>query len=243
MIGAQGILVFVGIVAFIVGCIWLGIYAKKQRRRALAAIAAKLGLQYSRDDPYALDNFPFALFEKGDGRGCNNVLAGSWQGLDVRAFDYWYYDETTSSKGGSSRSYHFFSCVETTLDMVASHVTLTHETLFTRLADHIGFADIQFESEQFNRMFRVKCDDSKFATDLVDARMMQWLLATQGAWSFELLDNSVLLYSNRLAPQKVPLMLVAMQQFLQHVPRVMRQLYPAPGPGGKVGSSEERTTS
>ena len=40
-----------------------------------------------------------------------------------------------------------------------------------------SFHDIQFESEEFNRDFTVHCEEPKFANDLIDARMMQWLLA------------------------------------------------------------------
>jgi hypothetical protein len=239
---AGGILIFVAIVAVVIALVWWGYYRKKQRREALAVIAARIGLEYSQEDPYGLDGYPFSLFERGDGRGCENVLAGTWQQLDVKAFDYWYYEETTDSKGGRSRSYHHFSCAETDVAIVAPHLTVTHETLFTRVADHIGFADIQFESEAFNRVFRVKCDEAKFATDVLDARMMQWLLSTRGEWSFELLDESVLVYSDRLPPSSVPLLLVGLQQFLKHVPRVVRELYGAPDRGGRVESSEERTT-
>lgn len=30
----------------------------------------------------------FALLRRGDGRGTENVLSGTWQGMGVREFDY-----------------------------------------------------------------------------------------------------------------------------------------------------------
>ena len=46
----------------------------------------------------------------------------------------------------------------------------------TRLGDHLGLRDVELEYDDFNRRFRVKCDDQKFAFSLLDGQMMQWLL-------------------------------------------------------------------
>ena len=86
-------------------------YASKQRRRAaFVQRAVQLHLTYSEEDRFGLLGYPFALFQKGDGRGIEHVLHGAWQEVDVVAFDYWYYDESTDSKGGTSRTYHRFDC-------------------------------------------------------------------------------------------------------------------------------------
>ena len=127
-------------------------------------------------------------------------------------------------QGGRSRSYHYFSCALTELPIDAAAVTIAPETLFTRIADHLGFEDIQFESDQFNRDFRVKGRDHKFATDLVDARMMQWLLGTPG-WSFELTGPYLLCYCGRLKPTALIPLLGTLEQFRDHIPRVVYDLY------------------
>jgi hypothetical protein len=36
------------------------------------------------------------------------------------------------------------------------HLTMAREGLFTRLADHLGMEDIEFESPEFNRRYKVK---------------------------------------------------------------------------------------
>jgi hypothetical protein len=54
------------------------------------------------------------------------------------------------------------------------------DDLFPRLVGHLGFQDMEFESEDFNRAFRVKGGDREFAYQFVDARMMKWLLSTGG---------------------------------------------------------------
>lgn len=49
-----------------------------------------------------------------------------------------------------------------------------------------GLRDIEFESEEFNRAFTVKCDDRRFANALIDGRMMAWLLEDRSRWGFEM---------------------------------------------------------
>ena len=220
----MGVAIFVLVVVAIGVGIWYAWYAKKKRREALAQMAASLGLTYSREDPYGLDDLPFELMSRGDGQGSENVLEGTWQNMDLKEFDYWYYTESTDSKGNTSRSYHYFSCSLTELALDGSALTIARESFFTRLGDHLGFQDVQFESEGFNRAYNVKCKDKKFATDLVDARMMQWLLEQDG-WGFELTGSSLLTYCKRLKPTELIPLLGTMKAFRDHIPRVVYDLY------------------
>src|SRR6266545_1717275 len=73
-------------------------------------------------------------FKRGDGQGVENVLAGAWQEIDITAFDFWYYDESTDSKGNTSRRYSRYDCAITTIDAACSHLTIDHENLLTRIA-------------------------------------------------------------------------------------------------------------
>ncbi|MFN2545331.1 MAG: hypothetical protein ABR600_12305 [Actinomycetota bacterium] len=227
----MGVVVFVLIAAAVAFGLWLGWYLKKKRREELARLAASLGLQYSASDPFNLLGLPFQLFGKGDGRGTENVLWGTWQDVELREFDYWYYDETTDSKGRTSRTYHRFSCAVAELSLNADPLTLSPESIFTRMADHLGFHDVPFESEDFNRDFRVKCRNPKFATDLIDARMMQWLMQSK-RWSFELAGPYLLCFHSRVRPNELMPVIGMLKEFRDHVPRVAYDLYPASQAGG-----------
>ncbi len=211
-------------------------YFKKKRRDELAQFASQYQLTYSKEDPFGLlDQYPFQLFAKGDGRGCENVLAGAWQGLMVKEADYWYYDESTDSKGQRSKTYHRFSSIVVDLALSAPYVTVMKENLLTLAADHLGLKDIDFESEQFNRAFNVKCPDKEFAFKLIDARMEQFLLDTGGAYSFEFAPGSVLVYCRRLAPTSlVPLFGIA-KGFVDHVPRLVWNEYGTGAGAGQTG--------
>ncbi|MDP9330953.1 MAG: hypothetical protein M3P11_09985 [Actinomycetota bacterium] len=213
-------LALVGAVAYITYAV------AKKRREAFATMARQLGLSYAAKDPFNVIAEPFALFEKGDGRGAENMLWGTWQSLELRAFDYWYYEESTDSHGRTSRNYYRFDCAIVPIDAACVRLTITHETLFTRLADALTFHDIEFESEAFNKAYNVKSADKKFANDLIDARMMSWLLAHGDGYSFEVVGEEVLCYCKKIQPAAFLPLLGTAKAFLDTVPKVVTSLYP-----------------
>jgi hypothetical protein len=73
---------------------------RKERPRLWPASSS--GMSYSQNDPYDLPAYGFfRLFGEGNGRGCENVLSGRWRDQPVKEADYWYYTQTTTSKGTS----------------------------------------------------------------------------------------------------------------------------------------------
>lgn len=229
--------VFVVIVILLVGAgVAYGSYwLKKKRRDELAVFAKQYQLSYSKDDPFGLlIMYPYELFARGDGRGCENVLSGAWQSLAVKETDYWYYDESTDSKGHRTKSYHHFSALIVDLPLRAPYLTLARENILTMLADHVGLKDIEFESEQFNREFNVKSGDREFAFKLIDARMEQFLLDTGGAFSIEFAGSSALIYCKRLSPTELVPLFGTAKGFVDHIPRLVWNEF-GPGGGGPAG--------
>jgi hypothetical protein len=218
-------LIFVAFIGVAIGAVVLSYLAKKRRREGFALVATQLGMEYWPHDPFGLLSEPFALFQKGDGRGIENVLAGAYQSIDVKAFDYWYYDESTDGKGNTSKTYYRFDCVVVPIDAACSPLTIENENLLTRLADALSFHDIEFESEDFNRAFNVKSPDKKFAHDFVDARMMQWLLQNGKGTAFEIMGDRLLTYRRKLSPMEIVTLFGISKAFLDHVPRVVYSLY------------------
>jgi hypothetical protein len=215
------VLVAAGVVA---GIVW-SYHLKRKRREELATTARQLGLDYSPEDVQGCLALPFALLQRGDGRGTENVLSGSWQDMPVREFDYWYFEESRDAKGNTSRTTYRFSCAVTEVEAALSPLTLGRENVFTRLADSLGLADIEFELDEFNRAFTVKCKDRKFANDFVDQRMMRWLLGTDGGFSFEACGRWLLVSSRRRRPTELIPLLGTLKQFRDQVPRVVFDLY------------------
>jgi hypothetical protein len=224
-------LIVVAVIGVVAAIAYFSYQAAKKRREALFMFAAKHGLSYSQKDPGRLERtYDFHLFSLGDGRGCENVLSGVWEGLPVQEADYWYYTESTDSEGRTSRSYSRFSVIVVQMAAWLPDVRVERENVFTRMADHMGMTDLEFESEDFNRCFNVKAKDREFAFKLIDARMMQWLLDGKGAGvpdklCLEVNGGHVLLYCNRLPAERVAELFHAGKAFVDHVPKLVWNEY------------------
>ena len=226
----MGVAVIFGLFLAVVGAVaYLSYLAKRRRQQGFAFLAKQLGMRFALTDPFDTLAEPFDLLRMGDGRGVENVVWGTWQGVECRLFDYWYYDESTDSKGNRTRTYHRFSCLMSPVDAACAHLTLAKENVFTRLGDHLGFRDIELESEEFNRAFTVKSKDRKFAVDFCDARMMQWLLTHGEGFGFEVVGDRLLVSCRRVAPTELIPLLGTMKGFRDQIPRVVFSLYPKPG--------------
>jgi hypothetical protein len=220
---AVGGITAVGLVAY------LGYLSTKRRRLGFQTLARQLGLDYSLQDPFGLLGLPFSLFQRGDGRGIENVLSGTWHGLDVRAFDFWYYEESTDSNGHTSRSYSRFDCAVVPIAAACPALSIDHETILTRLAGALSFHDIEFEDEAFNRAFNVRGNDRKFANDVVDARMMAWLQEHAADFAIEIVGKRVLVAGPKVGPTELVQVIGTAKAFVDQVPRVVFSLYPVSG--------------
>jgi hypothetical protein len=152
-------------------------------------------------------------------------LHGTWQGVEVREFDYWYYDETRDSQGRTQRSYRRFSCAVTEVAASFPQLSVARENLLTRIADSIGLDDIDFEVAEFNEAFNVKARDRRFANDFVDQRMIRWLLQQDAAFGFEASGRWLLVYGRRRRPTELVPLLGTLKGFRDQVPRVVYDLY------------------
>jgi hypothetical protein len=219
-------LVFVAFAAAAVAIGVLSYRAKIKRQRELMALAHAHGLDFAVDDPFGTLREPFTLLEKGDGRGVENVLWGESHGLDVRAFDYWFYEESTDANGRTSRTTSRFCCALVPVDAACPRLAIEEENVLTRLADALTFDDIGFESEEFNRRFDVRSDDGRFAHALIDARMMAWLLGHGDGYGFEVVGNGLLCWIRRVSPASFVHLLGTAKGFRDRIPAVVRSLYP-----------------
>jgi hypothetical protein len=219
--------------------IWYSYYRKAKRREALATFGLQYGLEYSREDTFGLTGYPFKLFSKGDGRGCENVLSGTWKDVQVIESDYWYYDESTDSEGHRSKSYHYFSVIMAGTGLDTPWVCIDRENLLTKIADHMGLHDIEFESEAFNKEFNVTSPDREFAFKLIDARMMHWLLGTEGGFGFEIAGPWVLVYCRRLQPMSLVPLFGSAREFVDAIPSLVRTEF---GTGSPAGAEPERSS-
>jgi len=223
----------------IAGAIAVGVaswYLAKKRREAFAVFANAHGLTYARRDLEGIVDHPFRLFSKGDGRRVENVLSGEWRGNPMRAFDYWYYEESTDSDGNRTKTTYRYTCCLLEIEAAFPPLALTRENVFTRMADGLGFRDIEFESPDFNKRFQVKAKDRRFAFSFVDARMMKWLLALAGKEEFEVAGGWLLVFHRgRRKPVGFAPLIETALAFRTQVPRAALSMY-----GRDEGAAGER---
>jgi hypothetical protein len=217
-----GVLTVFALVIFAIVLIY---QSKKKRREALAMFAFGNGFRFTQKDPFDLPgSYHFGLFSLGEGRACENVLEGSWRGRGLVEADYWYYTESSASEGSSSRSYRHFQVVLMPIPAFLPTVSVSPENFMTKVARHIGLSDINFESEEFNRRYNIKSKDRRFAFELIDARMIEWLLKKSG-YSFETNGATLLLYSGKKKPNEIPGVLDSACELVERVPRLVWNEY------------------
>ncbi len=204
----------------IVAAVAAAISAQK-RRKALAELAARLGLNFDPEKDYELPRrFPFlSRLQQGSGRYAFNRLSGTYAGHEVLVFDYHYETYSHDSKGHRHTHHHYFSFFLLLLPRQYPELTIMREGWGSKLAQALGYDDIDFESAEFSRKFCVRSKDKRFAYDICHPRLMEYLLANDDL-SLEIEANALALgFDKRLAAD-------AIEFNLQRL-RAVRELIPA----------------
>jgi len=186
-----------------IGAIY-GVIQARKRREGLFELAQRLGLDFSpAEDREIADRYGFLKeLAEGENRYACNVLSGTYQQNQVLAFDY-HYETYTEGKGGRQTHHHWFSFFILTLPAVFPDLTIRRENFLTKVAEVFGYQDIKFESAEFSKAFCVRSPDKKFAYDVCNAQMMEYLLANRDL-SVEI-ENQVLAlaFNTRLSVEQI----------------------------------------
>lgn len=182
-----------------------GILAARKRREAFAGLAARLGLEFYPEKDHDLAR-QFAFLDKlrqGSNRYAFNLLAGQYAGHAVRVFDFHYETHSTDSKGNTQTHHHYFSFFMLLLPREFPEVTVVREGLFSKIAQAFGYDDIDFESAEFSRKFCVRSRDKRFAYDVCNPRLIEYLLANDDL-TLELEGRVLALaFPSRLKPDQI----------------------------------------
>jgi hypothetical protein len=194
------------------------------RGRDLAGLASELGFSFSpKADHEPERRFPnIFIFTLGTDRHVANTMQGGARlgghDVEITMGDYRF---KTSSAGDSSRK------TKRTISYVVARlpwsgipeVTLRNEHFLDRFAAVVGFEDIDFESESFSRRFHVKSKDRRFAYDLFDPRMIEFLLDTRPP-SMEIQGDLICIYGSRELwnESRIKERLQWLGRFVQHWP-------------------------
>jgi len=212
-------------ILFVVLAIAAGIYnmiAAQKRREGMAVLAARLGLSFNAGEDYELpERFAFLKqLAEGSNRYAFNILSGQYKENDVLAFDY-HYETYSYDKNGRHTNDFYLSFLILTLPAVFPELKISHEGLLSKLAQAFGYDDIDFESAEFSKTFCVRSPDKKFAYDVCNARMIEYLLANQDL-SLEIECNALaMVFTRQLAVEKIELDLQRLEEIRLRLPEYL----------------------
>jgi hypothetical protein len=200
-----GIFIFILFAAIVIAAIIYGSIAARKRQEELAALALRLGLRFQADNDRALaDRFEFLnALAQGSNRYAFNIVSGIYQSHEVLVFDYHYETHSTDSKGNQQTHHHYFSFFILMLPQSFPELRITREGLLSKIAQAFGYDDIDLDSAEFSRAFCVRSKDKKFAYDVCNGQMMEYLLANRDL-SIEIEDRALALaFGKRLSAGEI----------------------------------------
>ena len=199
------VLIIVAFIAVFAAIAILSALAAKKRREAMAAVAARLGLRFQPERDYAIDS-QYAFLDKlrqGSDRYAFNTLSGTYRDQPISVFDYHYATYSRDSKGRRQKHNHYFSFFILMLPGAFPELKVGKEGFFSKIAQAVGFDDIDFESHEFSRNFCVRSRNKKFAYDVCNAQMIEYLLANRDL-TLEIENNALAIaFDRRLKPEQI----------------------------------------
>jgi hypothetical protein len=227
--GALICLVFACFIAVAIALMVLAHKAAQERMRAMQAFAAELGLSFDSGSYGGWDRqWPrFECFAQGHSRRAFNLMTGPFpggtRGETCVLGDYEFKETHGSGKNRRTVTYRFGFLIVITRWHGIPDVQLRAEHMFDKVAGFLGFDDIDFESAEFSRKYHVKSSDKRFAYDLIDPQMMDFLLGPNTPM-IDLGDNAFVLSfgrSTRLGIDEYRALLGWAREFLARWPRVV----------------------
>ena len=198
------VIIFLVIIVIVVGIV-AGVISARKRRESMSQLAAQLGMRFDPTHNRELAR-RYRFLDKlrsGSNRYAFNTLSGMYGEYDVTAFDYHYETHSTNSKGHRQTHHHYFSFFMLHLPVSFPELKIAGEGFFSKVAQAFGYDDIDFESHEFSRRFCVRSQDKKFAYDVCNARMIEYLLANDDL-TIEIEDNVLAMsFSRRLSPDQI----------------------------------------
>ena len=199
------VLIIVLIAVLVIVAAIYGTIAARKRREEMSALAARLNLAFNpSQDSLLAQRFGFLnKLAQGANRYAFNILSGPYRGQEVLIFDYHYETYSSNSKGGTQTHHHYFSFFILNLPASFPELTIAHEGLLSKVAQAFGYDDIDFESAEFSRRFCVRSKDKKFAYDVCNPQIIEFLLGNPDL-SIEIERNCLALaFGSRLAPWEI----------------------------------------
>jgi hypothetical protein len=153
--------------------------ATRQRSLDLQALTGRL--KFDDFNPNRDESFPMgwgflSRLARGQERYAFNILRGTYHEQPLFVLDYHY-----QTGSGKNREEHYCTIFMLVVKEAFPQVSIGPESLRAKIAAAFGVGnDIKFESSEFSRTFCVQSPDKKFAYDVCNPQMIEYLLANAG---------------------------------------------------------------
>jgi len=153
--------------------------ARRKRALDLQILATRLkfdDFNPNRDEGFAVGWGFLSRLAQGRDRYAFNILRGTYHEQSLFVFDYHY-----QTGSGKSREEHYSTLLMLVCKEIFPQVSIGPESLRSKIAAAFGVGnDIKFESAEFSRTFCVRSPDKKFAYDVCNPQMIEYLLMNPG---------------------------------------------------------------
>jgi len=130
----------------------------------------------NRDERFAMGWGFLNRLAQGQDRYAFNILRGTYHDQSLFVFDQHY-----RTGSGKNRKDHYGTILMLVVKEAFPKMTIGPETLGEKVETALGFGDaFRFESAEFSRTFCVRSKDKKFAYDVCNPQMIEYLLANPG---------------------------------------------------------------
>ena len=206
------------------------------------------GMRFHAQDGHDLGRIRFRHFVSGGGGGWSATNVVTWEGSsgDVDVFDARSWaefdvvdrangqDQLTRRRPGSAakprtiRRHHgrTSTAAVVRLPINAPRTVIAKESLLSKLFATATRLDLDVESGLFNRSYHVISDDRRFAQAILDARMIDLMVRTEGRISFEFFGRYLLLHTVQLEPSLFPGLARLAEEMGSVVPRLVIDRWP-----------------
>jgi hypothetical protein len=197
-----------------------GIYStmpRRRREREIERFSDDVGFDYARRFvvPVGTRALPFWVLVPMDQRNIGSGCAGRSDGRPLLVFE-------RSITVDEYEATIWRTCVATRTDIAAPLVRIQPH-------DHLPAAydleEVRFEAEAFDRRWRTFTDDPRFASALIDQRMMAWMMTIRPC-EFEVGGSWLMAETRADDDASLARLLDAADGFARHIPRAARSLYP-----------------
>ena len=216
--------------------LWMLPSLVKHRGRAeqiqKAALAA--GHRFQEQDGPGLARNRFRLLVP-DGRSkwiASNVVTADRGPAIVHVFDARSYTEhEVDQPEGRSKTVRrgrgsTVTAAIVSLPINAPRTLITHENLASKLFTTATRLDLDVESDLFNTKYHVISEDRRFARDLLEARVIDLIVQSEGRMAFEFLGSRLLVRAPLLEPELMPGLAGYVQRFPGVIGAVVADRWP-----------------